>query len=159
MKECSEKKRHFCDVWPKNKKVCSAFGTRVSGWSWTKGGCVNPTFANTKRHVLQLILHIKFGFPALSTKGSVRSEKLYFLCIAFPNYSFTDQLFGMASAEELGDLFGNLPAGEKRKFLRQLSSVRAKDEGQHGIALAAPKKAVNGFMAFRCEFSYVIPRH
>lgn len=64
----------------------------------------------------------------------------------------------MASAEHLSDLFASLPAGEKRKFMRQLTSLRARGDG-HRTTSTGPKKAVNGFMAFRCEFSYVIPRH
>jgi len=61
----------------------------------------------------------------------------------------------MASAKELGDLFACLPAEEKQKFMRQLSAVHGKDERhssrQSPVVSAPPKKAVNGFMAFRCE--------
>jgi hypothetical protein len=60
----------------------------------------------------------------------------------------------MASAEELGDLFANLPAGEKWKFMRQFTSVRSRDE-KHGVEPAPAKKAVNGFMAFRCKSVWI----
>jgi hypothetical protein len=60
----------------------------------------------------------------------------------------------MASAEELGELFASLPAEEKQKFMHQLISVHGRDDKvlqRSSIISAPPKKAVNGFMAFRCE--------
>lgn len=60
----------------------------------------------------------------------------------------------MASAQELVELFSSLPTDEKQKFMQQLTSTPEKDAKlqQRSPVVSAPtKKAVNGFMAFRCR--------